>query len=343
MDAPAGIKAEPTQARLAREYKHTSPLLGCRVDPSGKCVFAGAQDNRVLRWELETGKKTALSGHKSWVRGLAFAGKYLLSGDYHGRLLWWPLDAGDGAPEPARNIEAHAGALQALAVSPNGQLVTTGGNDGVVRLWSVADGTLVHELPGHEEPVWNVAFHPDGKQLVSADHKGVVKVWDVAGGKARRDLDASALYKYDTKFRAAGGGVRSLVFSADGSRLLAAGAINWTNTLGGICNPGAVLFDWASGKQVQLLLAKEAFTGPMWGAAWHSAGFWVGTGLGPAVAGGGGALWFWKGDQGPAFHTVKLPQGGRDLSLLPDGLRLAVAHADGAVRLYDLAAKAAMP
>ena len=36
-------KIDPTKTHLLKEYKHTSPLLGCRFDPSGQFVFAGAR------------------------------------------------------------------------------------------------------------------------------------------------------------------------------------------------------------------------------------------------------------------------------------------------------------
>ena len=35
---------DPTLARIERELKHTSPLIGCRFDPSGKFLFATAYD-----------------------------------------------------------------------------------------------------------------------------------------------------------------------------------------------------------------------------------------------------------------------------------------------------------
>ena len=70
---PGPAQAVPAQTRLLQEFKHTSPLVGCRFDPTGRFVFAGAQDNSIQRWDLATGKKTALVGHKSWVRALAFA------------------------------------------------------------------------------------------------------------------------------------------------------------------------------------------------------------------------------------------------------------------------------
>ena len=63
---------DPTKARVERELKHTSPLMGCRFDPSGCFLFATAQDFTIQRWELGTGKAVSFAGHTSWVRGLAW-------------------------------------------------------------------------------------------------------------------------------------------------------------------------------------------------------------------------------------------------------------------------------
>ena len=60
------------QTRLAQELRHTSPLFSCRFDPSGRFVFAGAQDNTIHRWELATSHRVGLVGHRSWIRALAF-------------------------------------------------------------------------------------------------------------------------------------------------------------------------------------------------------------------------------------------------------------------------------
>src|SRR4051812_587095 len=96
---------DPKATRMVQEIKHTSPLLGCRVAPSGRFVFAGAQDKSIQRFELATGKMASMEGHESWVRALAFpsAGQQLVSGDYIGRLIWW--NAEDEKPAPVRTIE----------------------------------------------------------------------------------------------------------------------------------------------------------------------------------------------------------------------------------------------
>jgi WD40 repeat protein len=335
--SPAPVpKIDPAKTHEVKEYKHASPLIGCRFDPSGKFVFAGAQDNSVVRWHLESGKKTALIGHKSWVRALAFAAKekLLFSGDWAGRILAWPVDAEQLSP--VRTLEAHRGWVRALAVSPDGQTLASCGNDHLVKLWSVADDKLFREFAGHDCHVYNTAFHPDGKHLVSADLKGVVKVWDLNKGEAVRELDAKILYKYDPSFMADHGGVRSMAFSADGSLLACAGITNVSNAFAGVGNPLVVLFDWTTGKQKQLLRPKANFQGTAWGVVIHPAGFIAGVG-----GGNGGVLWFWKPDAAQDFFSLKLPNNARDLDLHPDGRRLAVAFADGAVRVYSMEVTAA--
>ncbi len=143
--------------------------------------------------------------------------------------------------------------------------------------------------PGHDCHVYNVAFHPDGKHLVSADLKGVVKVWDLAKGEAVRELDAKVLHKYDPSFLADIGGVRSMAFSADGSLLACAGITNVSNAFAGIGNPLVVLFDWATGKQKQLLRPKANFQGTAWGVRLHPAGFIAASAAATAACCGSGS------------------------------------------------------
>jgi WD40 repeat protein len=230
-------------------------------------------------------------------------------------------------------VDAHQGWIRALAVSPDGRLVATCGNDQLVKLWNAAEGTLTGTLTGHESHVYHVAFHPSGQTLVSCDLRGVLKEWDVGSGSLKRDLaPATSLYKYDTTFRADIGGARCLAFRSDGNELAASGITNVTNAFAGIGEVVIVLVDLAEGKLRLQLEAKEKIRGTAWGVAHHPAGFWIGLSGG----GGGGWLYFWKGDAQHEFSKLKLPNDGRDFALSPDKRRVAVAHADKSLRLYAL-------
>jgi len=336
--------AEPAATHEKAKWKHARPLTACRFDPAGKYVFTGAEDNTVQRWDLADGKMTSFAAHDSWVRAIGFShdGAQVITGGYDGRLIWWETAA--EKPEPIRKIEpAHNGWLRALAISPNGQpaysqqILATCGNDKLIKLWDAADGKPLGELAGHESHVYNIAFHPTQPLLASCDLKGVVKQWDLNDKKFVKDFaGATALYKYDTTFRADIGGARSIAFSTDGKLLALGGITNVSNAFAGIGNPAVVAFEWETGQIAKTHAAKEAVNGTAWGVRHHPDGYWIGLSGG----GGGGFLYFWKHDSVNEFFKLKLPDNGRDLDLHADQRQLAVAHYDTHVRLFAMQKKA---
>lgn len=330
---------DPTKARIERELKHTSPLIGCRFDPAGKYLFATAQDFTIQRFDANTGARVEFIGHNSWARGLGFlpgesSQSYtLVSGDYHGKILWWDattdVDEVDDNPRPIRTIEAHTGFLRALDISPDQQSIATCGNDNLVKLWTI-EGKLIRSLAGHDCHVYSVAFHPDGTHLISADLKGIIKDWDLSTGKCVRNMDASPLYLHDTRFLIDIGGVRSLAFgTVDGKvRFAGCGISQVTNSLAGNGNPLAIVFDWVEGKPKQYK-PKEAFDGTGWGVAFHPDGYMM-----CASGGRSGKVFFWKNDDPAAFHNVATRSAARDLALTTAGDRFAIAGANGTAYQY---------
>jgi WD40 repeat protein len=59
----------------------------------------------------------------------------------------------------------HTGDVTAVAFSPDGQEVVSGGTDNTLRLWERATGQLVRTFEGHTDNVTAVAFSPDGQQV----------------------------------------------------------------------------------------------------------------------------------------------------------------------------------
>lgn len=139
--------------------------------------------------------------------------------------------AGDAAKAPAllvailRDPGRNDGQVLGLAIDAEGKLLASCGANGLVRLWNVATGKLLHTLPGHRGEAFAVAFSPDGQRLASGAEDGLVRLWDVATGK-----------ECNTPL-AHGGSIRQILFTPDGHTLAVAAAY-----------AGVKLWDLESGK-----------------------------------------------------------------------------------------------
>ena len=98
-----------------------------------------------------------------------------------------PLRIHDLAPgRAAVEVEdSHELAIRALDASPDGRLLAAGGNDGVIRFWSLGPGPTDARLEESltlvegRDPVVGVAFSPDGRDLLVTTEGGTTRRWPV--------------------------------------------------------------------------------------------------------------------------------------------------------------------
>jgi WD40 repeat protein len=145
-----------------------------------------------------------------------------------GDILFW--DATTGA---LLRTAAHGLNLTALALNRTGDVLASAGpetgSDNVIKLWDVAQGTLIATLTGHTKQIDSVAFSPDGTLLISGDQYGLVRLWSVPGGQVVRDLATGPFGTTNVAGNNQFG--RFVAFSPDGTKVASSG-VDWRITNG---------------------------------------------------------------------------------------------------------------
>ncbi|MFI1996699.1 NB-ARC domain-containing protein [Actinoplanes sp. NPDC020271] len=101
---------------------------------------------------------------------------------------FWPRRPSLPAPGgPLRSTLIHESPVLALALGADDRLVT-GTGSGLVRVWDLASGTLVHRLPGHRSAVDRVRVSRDGSRFVSRSDDAI-RVWNIHSGRLERAVE----------------------------------------------------------------------------------------------------------------------------------------------------------
>ncbi len=72
--------------------------------------------------------------------------------------------------------------VNAIAFSPGGKFLASGGKDRTVRLWGIWNGQQIWAVKGHADWVKSIAFSPDGSVIATGSGDKTVKVWATKNG-----------------------------------------------------------------------------------------------------------------------------------------------------------------
>jgi WD40 repeat protein len=186
---------------------HTLAVRGVAMAADGKLAYSASEDGTVREWNIATGETSTLfSGRSHQLKPLA------VTSDAH-RLMFgagdWTIRVVDLTNKQAITLEGHSGIVRSLACSPDNSTLISGGDDGVVRVWSLATGTSILELRGHSESVEAVTFGSSGKTAISGSRDRTLCLWNLETGLPLQVLKGHSGFVRAVAFSSSTGGVIS--------------------------------------------------------------------------------------------------------------------------------------
>lgn len=206
-----------------QELGHAESVLGARFLEEGR-LLAVTVDGAVLEWDgsrlRDAGEVPVPAGDELAAHAVSPDGHRVAVGGTSGDA--WVLDVPRGTVTGV--AEPHDGAVTALALSDNGELLGTASADGTAKVFDARTGERVMTFAGHIRTdgritassgmvgVASIAFSPDGRTVVTAGADGACRTWSAETGAG-------------SAFAPSGQGLTMITasFSADGERALCGG------------------------------------------------------------------------------------------------------------------------
>jgi WD40 repeat protein len=217
---------------------HQGTVTGLAFSANGQQLVSTSSDRTLRIWNAANGQPVATVGaHSGSANAVAFNpnGAIYTVGD-DGLLKFWQLP-----PTPATSLPGHTAAIHALALSGDGNLLVSGGEDKTVRQFAAAGAKEIRALTGPQAPVGSVALSANNTQVAAGSTDQHVYLWNAADGKSLGRTLAHT------------GGVTGVQFNPQGTQLATAGTDGMVKTWAlppqsarTITHPDAVLVALAS-------------------------------------------------------------------------------------------------
>lgn len=279
------------------------------VNSAGTVLATADEPDSTRLWHLAaTGQPTAAGVLDGFGQALAVAfshdGKLLALAGSDGDVRVWDVSNPD-KPRLVTTLSGHTGAVRSLAFAPTAPLLITGGDDFTSRLWDLSNAekpVLLATPSQHTATIRAVTFSPDGRTAATGSDDHSVEVWSVA------DPHRPVL---KTELKGHVNAVWGIAYTPDG-QTIATASDDQTVRL------------WNADDGAPL--SASAQPEPARGAVFNPAGTVL------ATSNDIGEVWLWHlpppfvaGDGQPVTvaYAPQLPQ-------------LAIADADGVVRLWDV-------
>jgi len=154
----------------------SSSIKSLSFHPNGRILAIGGEDGSLqFRSIPEMKLITTLSGHKKSINDLEFnpRGDLFVSGSGDGKVIIW-----DWKVKKQRSKINFEDAVSTISINPKLEEIVVGTEGGILETWSLANGTLLHQITESGPLVSSAGYDRNGRRIISALEDGTVEIWE---------------------------------------------------------------------------------------------------------------------------------------------------------------------
>ena len=212
--------------------KHDAAVSDILFSADGQMLFSAGGKEAFLSSELTGGLLRCFLGSDGAITRLALSpdNRILAASSEDGKILLWDIENNelievDGYPtqfptQTTQKLPSHKDQpVRCICFSPDGNMLVSGDQGGVLCIWDVYSGNLLNSFMEHKGAIHSLDFNPVAPhQLASAGEDDTVRVWDIPKGQVLNVLQRSDSQKADSQQPF---GVTSIRFAPHGIQLVA--------------------------------------------------------------------------------------------------------------------------
>ncbi len=182
--ALTSILPEKEKTQVPDKYPSPLPVTALALSPDGGTLACSGYFEVTL-WDVTMGKLTArITGMPERVLGLAWPleNQLAVAGGVPGRSgEAWIVNP--TKPAERKRLMTSRDCVLALAASPDGKLLATGGADNLLRCFDLSTGKPKWQIEPHADWITAVAFSPDGTRVATASRDRTARRVDSGNGE----------------------------------------------------------------------------------------------------------------------------------------------------------------